>query len=178
MTRRTVILVVASEGYQPVEYNDTKKILEEGGMTVRTASDKTGMVVASDNTTTKADLTLNNIIPDRYDGIFFIGGPGTMDHLDNETSYALIKNAAKLGILFGAICISPRILAKAEVLKDKHATGWDGDNELDKVFKQYGVIREHKDVVVDGNIITATGPAAAKDFGVTILKHLKELPGE
>lgn len=176
MERKTVILIVASKGYQPIEYGETKKILEDGGMSVITASDRPGMVVASNNTTTEAKLDLNNIIPDRYDGIFFIGGPGTMDHLDNETSYALIRKTAQAGILFGGICISPRILAKAGVLKGKHATGWDDDNELDSVFKEYGVIREPKDVAVDGNIVTATCPAAAKTFGKTILKLLKSQP--
>jgi len=176
MIRRNVVLIVASKDYQPVEYEATKKILEEGGMSVITASDKPGMAVASNKTTTKVDLTLNNIIPDRYDGIFFIGGPGTIDHLDNQTSYDLIKKAAKAGILFGAICISPRILAKTGVLTNKHATGWDGDNELDEVFNTYNVIREPREIVVDKNIVTATCPAAAKEFGKTILKLLKKLP--
>jgi protease I len=173
MTRKTVVLLVASEGYQPIEYNETKKILEEGGMCVRTASDKPNMAVASDNTTTKVDLTINNIIPDRYDGIFFIGGPGAMDHLDNPTSDKLIKETVKVGKLLGAICITPRILAKAGVLRKKHATGWDGDNELEGVFQKYGVIRKKKDVVVDDNIVTATCPAAAQEFGKAILKLLE-----
>ncbi len=174
MERKTVVLIVASEGYQPIEYNETKKVLEEGGMCVRTASDKSGMAVASDKTTTMVDLTINNIIPDRYDGIFFIGGPGAMDHLDNPTSYKLIKQMVKAGKLLGAICVTPRILAKADVLTGKHATGWDGDNELEGVFKKYGVIREPKDVVVDGNIVTATCPASAQSFGEAILKLLQE----
>lgn len=174
MERKTVILIVASEGYQQIEYNKTKMVLEEGGMCVRTASDKSGMAVAKDKTTTKIDLTINNIIPDRYAGIFFIGGSSVMELLDNPISYKLIKQMVKEGKLVGAICIAPRILAKADVLTGKHATGWDGDNELEGVFKKYGVIRERKDVVVDGNIVTATCPAAAQDFGKAILKLLQE----
>jgi len=73
MERKTVVLVVASQGYQPVEYGDTKKVLEDGGMSVITASNSQDMAVASDNSTTKVDLTINNLLPDRYDGIFFIG---------------------------------------------------------------------------------------------------------
>jgi len=178
MERKTVILVVASKGYQPVEYQETKKVLEAGGVDVITASDRPGMAIASNNTTTQATLDLNNIIPDRYDGLFFIGGPGAMDHLDDEISYKLIKKAADAGILYGAICIAPRILAKTGVLQGKHATGWDGDNKLDSVFDECGVLKKPLDVVVDGNIVTATGPAAAKDFGQAILKLLQEQPEE
>ncbi len=173
MERKTVILVVASKGYQPVEYEETKKTLEDGGVTVVTASDNPGMAIASDNSTTQATLNLNNIIPDRYDGIFFIGGPGALNHLDNKTSYKLIKKADSAGILYGAICISPRILAKAGILKNKRATGWDGDNKLDNIFNEYGINRVMQDVAVDKKIVTATGPAAAKDFGKAILKLLQ-----
>lgn len=176
MERRTVVLIVASDGYQPVEYGQTKKVLEDGGMTVRTASDKPDMAVASDKTTTKVDLTINNIMVNEVDGVFWIGGPGAMDYLDNQTNYTLAQKVANAGKLFGAICIAPRILAQAEVLTGKKATGWNGDNELEQVFKKYGVIYEPKTVVVDGNIVTATGPSAAQDFGKTILNLLKALP--
>ena len=178
MERRTVVLIVASDGYQPVEYGETKKVLVEGGMTVRTASNKPDMAVAADKTTTKVDFTINNIMVNEVDGVFWIGGPGAMDHLDNPTSYILAKKVANAGKLFGAICIAPRILAKAEVLTGKKATGWNGDNELENVFKQYGVIYEPKPIVVDGNIVTATGPSAAEDFGKAILDLLKALPEE
>jgi len=178
MIRKNIILVVASKGYQPVEYEETKKTLKKGGVSVITASDSSGMAIASDKSTTEAKLDLNNIIPDRYDGIFFIGGPGTMDNLDNKISYKLIQKASDAGILYGAICISPRILAKAGVLKNKKATGWDGDNELDQVFAKHNVIREQKDVVIDKNIVTASGPKAAKQFGQAILTLLQNQPEE
>ena len=176
MERRTVVLIVASDGYQPVEYGQTKKVLEDGGMSVRTASDKPDMAVAGDKTTTKVDMTINNIMVNEIDGVFWIGGPGAMDHLDNATNYTLAKKVANADKLFGAICIAPRILAQAGVLTGKKATGWNDDNELENVFKQYGVIYEPKPVVVDGNIVTATGPSSAQAFGKAILDLLKALP--
>jgi len=176
MERKTVVFIVASNGYQPIEYNVPKKILTDSGVDVMTASDKPGMVVASDNTTTTADLSINNIIPSRYDGIFFIGGPGALEHLDNQTSYTLAEKTVAAKKLLGAICISPRILARAGVLTGKKATGWNGDNTLETVFAKYDVIYEKKDVVIDNDIITATGPAAAEEFGKAILVLLKQLP--
>ena len=62
-----------------------------------------------------------------------------MESLDNDISYNFLKQAQQHNISYGAICISPRILAKAGVLKGKKATGWNDDHELEGVFKEYGV---------------------------------------
>jgi len=169
-----VLLIVASQGYQPIEYSVPKKILTAQGITVETASNKPGKATAADGSQTDVDVTLYNVDPKKYDGIFFIGGPGALENLDNEKSYKIIREIAQLGKPFGAICISPRILAKTGVLTGKKATGWDGDEKLDSVFKKYGVIRIKKDVVTDGKIVTATCPAAANMFAQAILNVLQK----
>ena len=106
------------------------------------------------------------------DGIFFIGGPGALEHLDNNTSYKIAQETFFQNKPIGAICIATRILAKAGVLHDKYATGWNEDGELDQIFAENNVIYvpEEKVVVVD-NVITATDPSVAKDFG----KHIVEM---
>jgi len=169
-----VLLIVASQGYQPIEYSVPKRMLEKQGITVETASNKPGTAIAANGAKTKVDATLDQVSATKYDAIFFIGGPGAMQFLDNKESYRIIRDIAALGKPFGAICISPRILAKAGVLTGKNATGWDGDNKLDGVFKKCGVTRIQKDVVTDGNIITATCPAAAQMFGQAILNVLQK----
>lgn len=105
---------------------------------------------------------------------FFIGGPGAMDFLDNQTSYTLIKKTAEAKKPFGAICVSTRILAKSGVLQGKRVTGWDDDNLLGDILKSAGALYVKKDVVVDGNIITATGPSAAQEFGAQILSIISK----
>jgi len=114
-----ILLVVASQGYQPIEYSVPKKLLEKKGITIETASNKAGTAIAADGSTTTVDVILTEVEVEKYDGIFFIGGPGAMEHLDNKDSYRIITQVAKLNKPFGAICISPRILAKTGVLKGK-----------------------------------------------------------
>lgn len=167
-----VVLVVASEGYQPVEYSVPKKILESAGIMVTVASDKQGKVVAADGSTSHADLEISAIPVDQYGAVVFIGGPGAMDHLDNPASYKIIKSAYQAKKIVAAICIAPRIFAKAGILKGKRATGWDGDGELAELFKNLQVTYEPRSVVIDGNIITATGPSVAHEFGVKIVEAL------
>lgn len=174
MDDTTVLLVVASEGFQHIEYGETKKVIEDAGFTVATASDKADTATAKNGSTATVDITLDKVIPSNYAGIFFIGGPGAMEYLDNNASYKILQEATVQHKPIGAICIATRILAKSGVLHDKYATGWNEDGELDKIFADNNVIyvSEEKVVAVD-NIITATDPSVAKDFGTHIVEMLQ-----
>lgn len=171
---KKVLLVVASDGYQQKEYLEPKKILEENNVIVVTASDKAGGAVAKDLTTTPVDVTLDAITITDYAGIFFIGGSGAMKCLDNSQSYHLLSQAKKHNIPYGAICISSRILAKAHALEGKRATGWNGDNALPTLLTGYKATYVEKDFVIDGTVVTAVGPQAARDFGLAIVEVVTE----
>ena len=172
MAHHKVVLVVAHQGYQPLEYSIPKKTLTQAGFTVVTASNKAGTAMAKDGSTTPVDILIDNVNPALYAGIFFVGGPGAMESLDNPISYTLITQTVRLGKPLGAICVAPRILARAGVLTDKNATGWDGDNQLASIFKEYGVNYVAQPVVVDDFIITAQGPAVAQSFADASIKVL------
>ncbi|OQA36035.1 MAG: DJ-1/PfpI family protein [Candidatus Dependentiae bacterium ADurb.Bin331] len=170
---KKVVLIVASEGYQPLEYEITKNELEAEGIEVLTASDRAGGAVASDGSTTPVDLTIDQLNIGSYDGIFFIGGSGALDCLDHSTSYHLIAQAKDRKIPYGAICISTRILAKAGGLTGKKATGWDGDHALSVIYKLNGVTYEEgKEMVTDEYVVTASGPKSAKEFAQGIIRLL------
>jgi len=172
---KKILLVIAHEGYQPVEYGTPKQLFEDAGFEVITASDKPGIATAKDGSTTLVDLTLEEVDPQFYDGIFFIGGPGAMEHLDNADSYELLKLAEVNKIPFGAICISVRILAKAGVLDGKMVTGWNEDGELPDILSENGAQYAPVDVLVESNTVTAVGPKQAADFAHKIIDLLKEL---
>lgn len=180
---KTIVLIIASRGYQAAEYGITKETLEGSGVTVITASDSRGVAVAQTCTTcpvhpitgyetVMVEMLASDIDPTQYEGIVLIGGPGALEHLDNVTIYELICKATWADKLVGAICISPRILAKAGVLKNKRATGWNADGELDAVFNEHDVFYVQNDVVIDGSIITAVGPQVAKEFADGIINCL------
>lgn len=174
MDKKRVILLIAHEGYQPVEYGVTKEVLLSKGIDVITASDEPGTAVAKDSSSTPVDTTIDKINPEQYDGLFLIGGPGAMECLNTEPVHRLLQEMKALHKPYGAICISSRILAQANVLGGKKATGWNDDHELDDIFDSYAVTYVHHPVVVDGTIVTATGPAAAQEFGETIAKVIAE----
>lgn len=174
MDETTVLLIIASNGYQQTEYGITKKILTDAGFTVITGSDTLGTATAKDGSTTHIDIILDHVVVNNYAGIFFIGGPGTLEHLDNNTSYKIIQEAFYQHRPIGAICIATRILAQTDVLRNKYVTGWNEDGLLNSLYKECGAVYlPEEKVVVDSNTITATDPSAAQQFGEKIVELLQ-----
>ncbi len=168
---KKVLLIIAGHDFQPIEYADSKKVLEQAGVQVVTAS-SVDAPRAADGSSAQADVLVEDVVVDNYDGVFLIGGPGALDDLDNEKIHSIMKAAAQKEKLYGAICISPRILAGVGLLRGKKATGWNGDNNLGEILQQAGAEYARQDTVVDGNVITASGPEAAEEFGRVIAETL------
>lgn len=169
---KKVVFIIANEGFQPVEFSVPKKLLEQSGITVQTASNRLAPAIAKDGSTTHVNYLVKNIPLDTIDGLFIIGGPGAMENLNNADTYKIVKEAVSKNLPIGAICIAPRILAAAGVLEGKQATGWNGDNELGGIYKQHNVFYKAQDVVRDENVLTATGPDAAREYGEQIISML------
>ena len=173
MEENTVLLVIASNGFHQAEYNIPKKMLLDAGFTIVTASDTSGIATAKDGSTVHIDITLDAVIINNYMGIFFIGGPGTLEHLDNNTSYKIIQDAFYQHKPIGAICIATRILAHAGILDGKYATGWNEDGLLEGILRENrAVYLPTEKVVAEANVITATDPSAAEEFGKRIIEML------
>ena len=166
---KTIALVIAHEGFQPIEYGVPKKILEKKGYTVITVSNKAGKAQTEQGVQVGVDMIIDDVDIDAIDGLFFVGGPGALQHLDTPESEELIIKMNETGKPLGAICISTRILAKAGVLTGKRAAGWDGDNKLANIFDEHGVIYIKEPCVVDDTIVTAVDPSAAHEFAENIV---------
>ncbi len=175
MKQKTVILLVAHDGYQAIEYGATKDVLLQGGFNVLTASDQPGTAKAHDSSITTVNLTIDHIDPKTIDGLFLIGGSGALEWLDTPKVHALLQEMMALDKPYGAICISSRILAKAGVLGGKKATGWNGDDKLNGIFDEHAVNYTKEPVTVDGFIVTAEGPPSAQRFGQSIIHVMREV---
>jgi protease I len=169
-----VALVIAFRNFQAQEYERTKRELCHNGFSVTTVSTKTGLAKATDGSIAKVEKNIYKLKISDYDAIILIGGQGAHSELDQESIYSVMRNAYNQGKVVGAICYSPRILAKAGLLKGKRATGWNEDNKLEAIFRTYGVLHTSEPVVTDGRIITANGPKAAKQFGKAISNLLNQ----
>jgi protease I len=138
---KTILLVVAQKDYQPLEYGVPKDVLESNGVKVITVSNQTGVANSVGNfNSVKVDLSLADVDVSEFDGLFFCWWFRGLEYLDIMKGVTIyLENGKKLETLWGNLH-SPRILAKAGVLKNKKATGWNGDGEFGDILSKNGAI--------------------------------------
>ncbi len=167
---KKVAMFIAFQGFRDEEYIEPKKILEAEGIKVDTVSIAKGKARGKFGAIANVDKVISEINPSDYDALCLVGGAGCLEHLDNQPIYDIFKQAFNENKLIGSICISPVILAHSGLLKGKKATVWpDGADEL----KAAGAIYTGNDIEVDGKIITANGPAPAKEYAQKLIQELK-----
>jgi protease I len=171
---KKVAMIIAFTDFKDEEYFIPKEILEKAGIEVMTVSNSEGIAQGVGGGETEVDISINELETENYDGLIFVGGPGCLENLDNESSYKIARGAVNQNKVLAAICISPVILAKAGVLKGKKATVWSSllDKRSIKILQENGVDYQENDLVIDEKIITASGPAVAEEFGQAIVKAL------
>lgn len=168
---KKVLFVIAPVNFRDEEYLYPREILEEEGVNVsvasRTMDEAWGMLGAR----VEPDLLLSEVKVEEYDGIVFIGGIGAKLYWNDEQALRICQEAVSEEKILAAICIAPVTLACAEVLGGVKATVWPSEKNR---LVERGAIYTGREVEVDGKIITANGPKAARDFGNKILEALKE----
>lgn len=179
------VIYLIGDGFRPEEYFYSKEVVENASIEVETAGARKGTIPARDipgqPKSTESDLSFDEVNLNNYSAVVVPGGsPGWENLLKDDRVLQLIKDASNKGMLVASMCASPAVLAKAGVLEGKEATIYPGMADyLEKggaspvnTDESY----EEKTVVVkDGNIITANGPWASREFGEAIVDYLKTL---
>lgn len=168
---KKAVMIIACNNFRDEELLKPKEVLEKNGVTVTVASsslkESTGMLGAK----VKPDILFTEIHVTNYDAIIFVGGSGSSEYWDNPTAHKIANDANNAKKIVGAICIAPVTLAKAGLLKNKKATTYSSTvADIKSADANY----TGADVERDGNIITASGPAAAQKFGEAIIKALSQ----
>ncbi len=166
-----IVMVIAFRDFRDLEYFIPKEEIEKTGAKISTVSSQKGLAVGTDGGEVNVDLEIGEVSPENFDAVLFIGGPGMAAQLDNENFQRLARETVTANKALGAICIAPALLAKAGVLEGKKATVWSSpmDKSPVKMLEKGGAVYEDKTVVVDGKIVTANGPGAAKAFAEAVI---------
>ncbi|MCK4776787.1 MAG: DJ-1/PfpI family protein [Actinomycetia bacterium] len=165
-----ILMVIASSNFRDEEYEEPKKVLQDAGYDIEVACSKLDVATGMLGITVTPDLLLQNVNVDNYKAVLFIGGGGASEYWNDSTAHKIARDTINKGKVLGAICIAPNTLANAGLLNGKKACGFES---ITTNLAQAGAIVEASDVVVDGNIVTASGPEAATPFGVKIKELLK-----
>jgi len=170
MQSKKAVMIIAQNQFRDEEFLFPKEVLERGGVKVSVASRTLGKASGKLGAQVTPDLMLKDIKADNFDAIIFVGGIGSLDYWDDSLAHGLIKDAFSTGRIVAGICSAVVTLARSGILKDRKATVFPGDQE--EIVKM-GAYYTGAPVEKDANIITASGPQAAVDFGKEILKSLK-----
>lgn len=166
-----ILMVIASQNFRDEEYQQPRNIFQAQGTEVTVACSSLQPSKGMLGLVVKPDIILEQVKPEEYAAVIFVGGMGASEYWDHPTAHQIAQTALTTGKIVGAICIAPVTLARAGLLNGKKATVWD--SEKGNIQKE-GAIYTGKAVEIDGKIITGRGPAAAKEFGQTIVQALSK----
>jgi len=169
-----IAMVIAPRDFTDQEYADPRSVFDKAGATVRVASTTRGTATGHDGANVQVDLSFNELSPDQFDALVTVGGTGALTYLmDNEALRNLIVAASRSGKVVGAICVGPAVLARAGVLRNRLATCYP-DKRVISILKMSGADYSERSVVSTGRFITANGPAAARDFALSVLEAIRK----
>jgi protease I len=171
---RKIAIIIAFRDFRDEEYLIPRQILNSAGAEIKTVSTSLGIAIGRDGGEVKVNILLDEFKPSDFNAILFIGGPGAAKYIDDPLAHHIAREAGETDRVLGAICIAPAILARAGVLQGKEATVWSSlmDKSAIKILKEGRAKYLSDPVVVDGKIITANGPAAAREFAEAIIEAL------
>lgn len=163
-----MIPLFLADGFEEIEALATVDILRRAGVEVVTVGVGSKMPVGAHGIAVCADICENELNMNAIEGVVLPGGmPGTTNLEASAIVQAAIAYAAQRGMLLAAICAAPSVLGHCGLLKDKKATCYPGFEDALK-----GAIIANDGVVVDGNVITASGAGVAVDFALALVAHL------
>lgn len=168
MSKKAALFI--ANGSEAIEVIATADTLSRGGMEVELISTMPGTDVAlTQGLLTNANLIEGEFNPDMYDLVIIPGGSQGVENLAKSEIVAnAIKKFMSEGKHVASICAGPTVLNAAGVLEGRKVTCYPGCETGFPEGSYQGVIG----VVEDGNLITASGPGQAIDFGIAILRNM------
>jgi len=165
-----VLMVVAQKDFRDEEFFEPRDVLIKNGVEVKVASQKKDLARGRLGGTVMPDMTLEEVDVGNFAAVVFVGGPGAAVYFDDPVAHKLARDFHGAGKWVAAICAAPSILANAGLVRGKRATCTAGEEEN---LKAKGADFTGAMVELDGKILTASGPEAARAFGKKLAELLK-----
>jgi putative intracellular protease/amidase len=169
-----ILMILASERFRDIEYIVPRAFFEQNGFNVSTASSsmisrgRFGFEVEN-------NLLLEEVQAKNFDGLYFVGGAGSLEYMDNEKAKLLAEAFLVSEKPLAAICAAPRNFLYWGFMKDKKVTGHNGDGQFVALAIQGGAIPiPEQTVVVERNLLTANGPEASEESALEFMKLFKK----
>ncbi|HLG31772.1 MAG TPA: DJ-1/PfpI family protein [Ignavibacteriaceae bacterium] len=169
--QNSFLIFLPAKDFNEEEYLTVRKLILKAGKNVFITSDDHTSCSGSKGMKVKSDTSFSNINTQNFAGIILIGGKGTRPYWTNFQLHNILNNFHNSGRIISAICSAPVILSKAGILKNKSAT-CNPDDKMELINS--GIDYNDRNVVIDGNVVTADGPKSAVQFTEAVLHLLKQ----
>jgi SagB-type dehydrogenase family enzyme len=166
---KKVVIIAPQNGFQDVEFFETRRLLEMNSVQVTVASMRAGPIRSMGGTAVQADLGISDVHPADYSALIFVGGPGTSAMFNTQPLRDLVREAAAQRKIMAASGNAPGILAAAGVLKGSRVTG---ALEIQNMLVTAGAAYTGRTVEKDGPLITSMDPQFTPLFVQAILDGL------
>lgn len=165
-----MIYVFLADGFEETEALAPVDMMRRAKLDVQTVGVTDKIVTSSHKVSVVSDITIDEITKENLQAVVLPGGmPGTLNLKENQKVLNIVKYAYENNLIIGAICAAPSILGYLGILNGKKATCFPGfEDELK------GAEVKTDGVVKDNNIITAKGAGISVDFGLELVKALKD----
>lgn len=167
------VYVFLADGFEDVEALIPVDVLRRGGVDVVTVSvmDDNQMVESAHGVQILADALFDECRYDDADLLLLPGGmPGASNLYANRGVRQAVLDQYEAGKPVAAICAAPAVvLGQLGILQGRRATCYPGFEQLLAGAQYTGEL-----CTVDGNVITAEGPAAAFPFAYRLLAMLTD----
>ncbi|MEG2174332.1 MAG: DJ-1/PfpI family protein [Oscillospiraceae bacterium] len=161
-------MVLLADGFEEMEAVIPLDLLRRAKIDCRAVSLGPRVVTGAHGISLIADLALSDVCSAQTELLILPGGmPGTTHLKESHELRRLLREQAARGALLAAICAAPLVLAAAGLLTGRRAT-----IHPDHTACMKQCLLQPDAVVIDHNIITANGPAAAVPFALTLIAML------
>jgi len=167
-TQNSFLIFLPKKDFNEDEFTIIKRRLLKADKQVFITSDDHFVCSGSKGMKVKSDTSFYNVNVNNFAAFILIGGTGSRNYWKNVALHKIIKKFFEAKKVIAAICSSPVTLAKAGILQNKKATCYSEDKmELINA----GIDYQDRNVVVDGNVVTANDAGSAQQFAEAVL-HL------
>jgi len=167
-TQNSFLIFLPKKDFNEEEFTIVRKRLLKAGKQVFITSDDQSVCSGSKGMKVKSDTSFFNVNVNNFSSLILIGGSGSQAYWKNESLHKIIKKFFDAKKAVAAICSSPVTLAKVGILQNKKATCYS-ENKMELI--NAGIDYQDKNVVVDGNVVTANDSRSALQFTEAVL-HL------
>ena len=168
---KTVLMIVANNGFQDHEFSATYEALQEANAQITIVAWRKWQCVWVFGLKVEAIYSLNEVHWDKFEMVIYIWwGWALTQYLHNDDYLRISHEAKKLW----AICIAPMVVSESGVFNWKIVTSWDDEWLQQKFIENYGGVWKDEMVIRYWNIVTANGPEAAEMFWKECVKLLGE----